>query len=99
MAFKKGDPKPATSGRKKGQTNWNIRSARERLADNGCNIDLALANAIMSKDIAMIEALAKLLGYYTPKYSDQAPPAAAPTSDEQAGDSDDATVLQMLTHG
>jgi ABC-type molybdenum transport system ATPase subunit/photorepair protein PhrA len=58
--------------------------------------DLALANAILEKDIAMIEALAKLLGYYTPKYSDQASPVATPAGEEQSSDSDDATVLQML---
>ena len=92
--FTKGTPKPPGSGRKKGQVNRSTREARERLADHGCNLDLALANAIMAKDTAMIEALAKILGYYQPKFSDQAPPAAT-QPEANTTPEDTATLLQL----
>ncbi len=81
---KKKKKRPKTGGRKLGTPNKKSAVFRERLESHGCDIDQALAKAILARDYEMIKALQTLLGYFVPKLRDIEPtqhPASPPAPD------------------
>jgi hypothetical protein len=69
MAFKKGDPKPANSGRKKGTKNKNNLGVQERLEQKGINcIDEILEIARTTEDEQIrFQCYKELLKYVYPQ--------------------------------
>ena len=68
MSFQKGKPRAAGAGAVKGQKyKKKVADLIEGLAENGCNFDLELGKAIMSKNAVLIRALSDLLPYIRPR--------------------------------
>jgi len=67
MPFEPGQPKVAGSGRKKGTPNKSTTRIAERLADCGADVEKALAEAIINRDIELIKALALIIPYTAAK--------------------------------
>ena len=66
--FNTGRPKTPGSGAVKGQKyKKKVADLIEGLAENGCNFDLELGKAIMSKNAVLIRALSDLLPYIRPR--------------------------------
>jgi len=85
------------SGRKKGTPNKKTEGFRARLAEHGCDLDLALAQAINSKDVELIKAIGSILGYFTPKFKDVEATRVAP--DEPAESADEIEYLLRAVSG
>src|SRR5574343_925120 len=85
-----GKPKgsPKTGGRQKGSPNKKSLFLRERLESHGCDLDKQLAEAILAKDINMIEALQKLLPYVQPKLKDREAPVESEALNDTTQDTD-----------
>lgn len=67
-----------TGGRTKGTPNRKSLLFRDRLASVGCDIESELAKAILGRDVIMIQALASLLPYLTPRLKESELPAPPP---------------------
>ena len=82
----RGKPKglPRSGGRKAGVPNKVTVYLRQAMADVGCNIEVALAKAINSSDIKMIEALALILPYFVPKFRESDAPKQEQVNQEAA---------------
>lgn len=87
MARPKGQQK--LGGRKKGTPNKKT-DMRNRLLAHGCDVDLAISEAIFSKDYEMIRVLTPLLAYLQPKFKD----IEAPKEDH----SESQTIKAPTTH-
>ena len=67
MAFQKGDPKPEGSGRKKGKRNESKTRFARILREHGCDLEYALAKAVIEENVELIKALTPLVAFLTPK--------------------------------
>lgn len=69
--FNTGKGKTPGSGAVKGQKyKKRVADLIEGLEENGCNFDLELGKAIMSKNAVLIRALSELLPYIRPKFKE-----------------------------
>ena len=67
MPFLPGDPKPPASGRKRGTKNKSKARITKALKSHGADLEKALAEAILDKDVDLIKALTPLVAYIASK--------------------------------
>lgn len=104
MAFKKGDPKPPNSGIKKGTKHGHKRAGDlySSLLEHGCDFDQIFAEALKSKDHAMIKVMIDAMPYLRPIYkAREAPLEESPENETLSAITEDSTesLLKSVANG
>lgn len=85
MAFKKGDPKPANSGIRKGTKHNHKRAGdlHKSLLERGCDFDQLFAEALLAKDHQMIKVMIEVMPFLRPRYKEREAPLDDSSDNDQ----------------